>query len=1114
VRVARVRRELECRNGLDPYYDVQLADFWSLGIILINLLYHRCPWSDPCPLESYAFSEFLRGRVDFLQRRFEDMPGPVARWLGLRAFSFAAFGSIKTRKHNRPRLKDWKEWMNDFVDRMLGQIEPLSDDEDDDEGEYETTQEDRKFLALFEEGYERQETMGCEPEGEDLEEDEEEDNQVVPIAIQSSSLKTQSAVPGYMGVGPQYATYHNAPQTKSPNVFMSSSVPKFDASSFYQPARLRQESWSNAIDVEGTEDAEMDFSAPILFEESEEEDTQTHGHDDNDDSAGLPMALPDDFIDPLPESNSTSGRQTPSTPTVSHLTFNSEKRHMLPQLRLDLDPLNPQRSFQDALQGGRASPGRISPRKSPGRSSPSVEMQDINTLVFIEPDAFRTAHETNPGTAGGHAIASSLPSTSHLDASLQAKKELSKGGQVINNRTGKPIRNLQEVKAAPFIFPPLKTNAPNLQPATVDSLHSAESPTSKFGQSVSNPFVKPERGRNLGMKDTPSASSNKQGIYVIPKRSLQGGWAGPSPLRNADSNPAAYAGGIRRENWRGDHTRGSSWTPEDFLESRRGSSDRYRGDGYRVGSGRTRTRMDDRDDGPGGLPPRAENKFRPPRYRQGRGRYPANTVTSALPPAPPSARGGFGNAGAPRSRHQSRSGSVFDNGSSWTQQHNPPNYTDFAKPSLKDNTPRDGPKYEHSQLRTHAKTNSGSAAMTPAAMAAAAGISKLSGQRNKSLVDLRGLDATNQPWRQTGSTSTPATPVIPKTRSQAGSNGAGGSDDRQQRSAGSRLVHPLEPPTDASTTAAASPVKSRLTDRLQEGKDGSGAGDKGDNVYHPPHWHERRSVSNAGSSPRPLSGTENDFMGWQRSDGQWNEGGHFSKSRSGSKARQPGGAHPLASVPLPSPTFDRKYGASTTAVAASGAAAPPPSSSRLAGGSDSNWREGGRESFGVSESRDHVNGNNKRGPSLDQGGPLLPPSTTSLSPSSVSAPPTLSKASLQGARLLESPSMTFTPPTPNVNIKHDFLASDSSTAGDNNDTTNSMTEESKKVVRPGAMAGLGNMLRGLVAYNKNIKVGGESVLDATSTTSSTATNEGHPGTDTALLSSQESTSFQSPNSDS
>ncbi|EGG10460.1 uncharacterized protein MELLADRAFT_33808, partial [Melampsora larici-populina 98AG31] len=37
----------ECRNNLNPTYDPVQADVWSLGIVLLNLLYHRCPWADP-----------------------------------------------------------------------------------------------------------------------------------------------------------------------------------------------------------------------------------------------------------------------------------------------------------------------------------------------------------------------------------------------------------------------------------------------------------------------------------------------------------------------------------------------------------------------------------------------------------------------------------------------------------------------------------------------------------------------------------------------------------------------------------------------------------------------------------------------------------------------------------------------------------------------------------------------------------------------------------------------------------------------------------------------------------------------------------------------------------
>ncbi|KAK9897242.1 Pkinase-domain-containing protein, partial [Cystobasidium minutum MCA 4210] len=37
----------ECRNNLMPSYEPKGADVWSLGIVLLNLLFHRCPWADP-----------------------------------------------------------------------------------------------------------------------------------------------------------------------------------------------------------------------------------------------------------------------------------------------------------------------------------------------------------------------------------------------------------------------------------------------------------------------------------------------------------------------------------------------------------------------------------------------------------------------------------------------------------------------------------------------------------------------------------------------------------------------------------------------------------------------------------------------------------------------------------------------------------------------------------------------------------------------------------------------------------------------------------------------------------------------------------------------------------
>ncbi|PKC67023.1 kinase-like protein, partial [Rhizophagus irregularis] len=41
----------ECRNSTNGTYNPRLADIWSLGIILLNMLYHRSPWADPNPEE-------------------------------------------------------------------------------------------------------------------------------------------------------------------------------------------------------------------------------------------------------------------------------------------------------------------------------------------------------------------------------------------------------------------------------------------------------------------------------------------------------------------------------------------------------------------------------------------------------------------------------------------------------------------------------------------------------------------------------------------------------------------------------------------------------------------------------------------------------------------------------------------------------------------------------------------------------------------------------------------------------------------------------------------------------------------------------------------------------
>ncbi|GAA5853208.1 hypothetical protein JCM9279_006262 [Rhodotorula babjevae] len=75
----------ECRNNLKPTYDPRQADVWSLGLVLLNLLYHRNPWADPS-LDDPDFAEYVEDPVGFMQNRFEGMSDEVANFLADRVF--------------------------------------------------------------------------------------------------------------------------------------------------------------------------------------------------------------------------------------------------------------------------------------------------------------------------------------------------------------------------------------------------------------------------------------------------------------------------------------------------------------------------------------------------------------------------------------------------------------------------------------------------------------------------------------------------------------------------------------------------------------------------------------------------------------------------------------------------------------------------------------------------------------------------------------------------------------------------------------------------------------------------------------------------------------------
>jgi serine/threonine protein kinase len=113
----------ECRNPTRDTYNPRLADIWSLGIILLNLLYHRSPWTDPNPEECELFTTFQYDKANFLMERFSTIPKNVAQFFATRVFCNANEGRIG--------IKEWRNWCDKFVERMLDEEIELEDVFDD-----------------------------------------------------------------------------------------------------------------------------------------------------------------------------------------------------------------------------------------------------------------------------------------------------------------------------------------------------------------------------------------------------------------------------------------------------------------------------------------------------------------------------------------------------------------------------------------------------------------------------------------------------------------------------------------------------------------------------------------------------------------------------------------------------------------------------------------------------------------------------------------------------------------------------------------------------------------------------------------------------------------------
>ncbi|KAJ8507110.1 hypothetical protein ONZ45_g10484 [Pleurotus djamor] len=97
----------ECRNNVAPTYRPRAADVWSLGIVLINMLYHYNPWTDTSLDACNSFSAFRDQPVYFFMTRFVGMTYPVAEFLATKVFCILEDPSDDSQRISAAEFGQW-----------------------------------------------------------------------------------------------------------------------------------------------------------------------------------------------------------------------------------------------------------------------------------------------------------------------------------------------------------------------------------------------------------------------------------------------------------------------------------------------------------------------------------------------------------------------------------------------------------------------------------------------------------------------------------------------------------------------------------------------------------------------------------------------------------------------------------------------------------------------------------------------------------------------------------------------------------------------------------------------------------------------------------------------
>ncbi|PWN50260.1 hypothetical protein IE53DRAFT_103936 [Violaceomyces palustris] len=106
----------ECHNNISQSYDPRQADIWSLGVVLLNLLFHRSPFTEPSAEHCDSFAAYCYDPIKFLTESFDGLSEDMALFLAQNVFCEAS--TDPSHPTSRISAGEFSAWAADLVEHL------------------------------------------------------------------------------------------------------------------------------------------------------------------------------------------------------------------------------------------------------------------------------------------------------------------------------------------------------------------------------------------------------------------------------------------------------------------------------------------------------------------------------------------------------------------------------------------------------------------------------------------------------------------------------------------------------------------------------------------------------------------------------------------------------------------------------------------------------------------------------------------------------------------------------------------------------------------------------------------------------------------------------------